>query len=104
MPADRAIGATAAVSADVSGPSITLSPLLIAVLAATAAPAAVPPVSMTSRAGAPSFGSASSAACARTWPISARGPVIGSRIATFCPDAAWPGPPRPSGRVALPPD
>ncbi len=27
------------------------------------------------------------------WPISARGPVIGSKIATFCPDAAWPGPP-----------
>ena len=62
MPADRAIGATAAVSADVSRPNIMLSPLLIAVLAATQHPAAVPPVSMTSRPGAPSFGNASSAA------------------------------------------
>jgi hypothetical protein len=51
IPAWRAIGATDAVSDEVSGPRIILSPLAMAARAAAAAPVAVPPVSKTSSEG-----------------------------------------------------
>ena len=79
----RAIGATLAVSPEVSGPRIRPAPSASAAWAAAAAPSAVPPVSLTISAGAPGASSASCAACSIGWPISARGPDSGSRIATL---------------------
>ena len=83
--AARAIGATAAVSGEVSGPRISPAPSAIAACAAAAAPSGVPPVSLASSGGAPGPSSASCAACSIAWPISARAPDSGSRIATRCP-------------------
>ena len=83
--AARAIGATAAVSDEVSGPRISPAPSAIAAWAAAAAPWGVPPVSFASSGGAPDPSSASCAACSIDWPRSARAPDSGSRIATVCP-------------------
>src|SRR3984885_1524863 len=82
--APRAIGATDAVSVDVNGPSIRLSPLDTAAWAAVAEPTGVPPVSKTSNDGPLLSCSASWAAWSRAWPRSARGPVKGSKIAAAC--------------------
>ena len=84
-PPGRATGATAAVSAAVSGPMMMPAPAASAALAAAAAPAGVPAVSRTSSAGEPGAASASWAAFTSAWPRSALGPVSGASSATLRP-------------------
>ncbi len=88
-PAALAIGATAAVSPAVSGPMISRSPCWIAIRAASAAPAGVPPVSSASSAGALATSSATWAAFTIAWPSAAPLPDFsGTRIATLGGGAA----------------
>ncbi len=97
-----AIGATAAVSAAVSGPMNRPALLPTAARAAFAAPSGVPPVSSASSGGEPGGASASCTACSIAWPSAAFGPESGRSAAT-CDRGAGPAGPTGAGMAPGPP-